>query len=523
VPARLGLRSAARTASRRTARPELSVISASALQAANSLSMVLASLPTHSISTSSDLGAADSVPVDVDVPRSAAARMREDLAAIQELRPSYSFWRHVFTIPDGAVVFGSAVDGRLLATFPVKGDWSAAGAWSDSSLAGTLDDAALPVDLSERRDAVAQRITTVSGPVINNLSRGLFVLPNAARYGAFLDEWKAIYERFGVPGNLGLAQALVESGLNGTARSEAGAVGFCQWMRGNWRRLQSLAPYPIDAQNQTTQAAYCAAYLSILGTKYGSFIPALSEHHAGGVNVGRVLINGEWLGGQAIRERYFLGSDFIHDLRTVAPGTYSDVYGTYGPRSFRYAEMIFGNTETVAQLASVIPQQQVFAIRSSRARTLAEIASAARIPTDEVRRFNPSLGSRIAAGTTIYLPRFLATLGSDASFWHRPPTDTYAAALDDFLAIAVPLDEWDSADFDDVLERFRERFTGSQSEEGRVMATVLRYVLAERHDSGHGAMLQEFRASTRIQQMFEEARQARDTFERSGAALPHTD
>ena len=41
--------------------------------------------------------------------------------------------------------------------------------------------------------------------------------------------------------------------------------------------------------------AYCAAYLTILATMYGSFIPALSEHHAGGVNVGRTLINGQRL------------------------------------------------------------------------------------------------------------------------------------------------------------------------------------------------------------------------------------
>lgn len=74
------------------------------------------------------------------------------------------------------------------------------------------------------------------------------------------------------------------------------------------RRTPILAPNVIEGQNQTTQAPYCAAYLTILATKYGSFIPALSEHHAGGTNVGRVVINGERLGGQSVRERYFLGS-----------------------------------------------------------------------------------------------------------------------------------------------------------------------------------------------------------------------
>jgi len=37
----------------------------------------------------------------------------------------------------------------------------------------------------------------------------------------FLSEWGAIYERFGVPAEVGLAQAIIESGLDGRARSSA--------------------------------------------------------------------------------------------------------------------------------------------------------------------------------------------------------------------------------------------------------------------------------------------------------------
>ena len=46
-----------------------------------------------------------------------------DFEAMQIYRPGYSFWQHVFTIPDGSVAFGSAEDGRLLAVFPSRGDW----------------------------------------------------------------------------------------------------------------------------------------------------------------------------------------------------------------------------------------------------------------------------------------------------------------------------------------------------------------------------------------------------------------
>ena len=64
-----------------------------------------------------------------------------------------------------------------------------------------------------------------AGPVLQNSTRGDALLRNAPRYGSFVAEWSAIYERFGVPPGIGLAQVILESGLNGTRRSEANAVG----------------------------------------------------------------------------------------------------------------------------------------------------------------------------------------------------------------------------------------------------------------------------------------------------------
>ena len=115
---------------------------------------------------------------------------------------------------------------------------------------------------------------------------------------------------------------------------------------------------------------YCAAYLTILATRYGSFIPALSEHHSGGTNVGRVLVNGTRLGGGDVRDRYFLGSQFARDLRKIALMGYRDIYRTYGPRSALYAEMTFGNAINVTNIASSMRQVQVFAMRTPRAISL---------------------------------------------------------------------------------------------------------------------------------------------------------
>ena len=86
-------------------------------------------------------------------------RLREDLATVKSLRPAYTFWQHLFTIPDGRIIVGSARDGRLLATFPAQGDWTRDGVWHDPSLkalvAGAL--AADPAQRSPRRGRAAAR------------------------------------------------------------------------------------------------------------------------------------------------------------------------------------------------------------------------------------------------------------------------------------------------------------------------------------------------------------------------------
>src|SRR4029434_5077798 len=165
----------------------------------------------------------------------------------------------------------------------------------------------LPKQLNARRDELVRLLTPVTGPLVHNPTRGQFLMPNAQRSASFLHEWGAIYERCGVPAEIGLAQAILESGLDGRARSRARAIGFCQFLSPDWAFLNRLSPVVIEAYNQTTQAPYCAAYLTILATMYDSFIPALSEHHAGGVHVGRTVINGERLGGVGSREQYLMG------------------------------------------------------------------------------------------------------------------------------------------------------------------------------------------------------------------------
>ena len=431
------------------------------------------------------------------------ARYQADLAAVRRSRPAYAFWQHIFTIPDGRIIFGSAEDGRLLATFPTRGSWAREGVWEDSALAGILDGLRLQSRLNRRRDQVEELLEPIVGLVVHNPTRGRFLSPHAERYGSFLGQWGDIYERFGVPAEIGLAQAIVESGLNGRARSRAQALGFCQWLRRNWNHLNRLAPNVIEVYNQTTQVPYCASYLTILATMYGSFIPALSEHHAGGVNVGRIVINGERLGGTDAREQYLIGAEFARDLRDISIRRYRDLFRTYGPRSFLYAEMVFGNTINVERLTAGTPQTLVFAMRAPRDIPLLEVTRQTGLSSDEVKRFNPALIKRVPAGANLYLPSYVPEFGPDVSFWHRSPSPEFASVLDEFVQLDASVQRWHEASFEPTLRGFQRRFEASDSEEGTVMATTLAYVIGDLRTSRRAAILDEFRTSRRILELFQ--------------------
>ena len=223
------------------------------------------------------------------------------------------------------------------------------------------------------------------------------------------------------------------------------------------------------------------------------------------MNVGRVLINGERLGGATTRDQYLLGSQFTRDLRRIDLYGFRDLYRTYGPRSYLYSEMVFGNMSTIRSLVASTPQTPIFAMRLPRPMTLSQIVKQTRLSADEIRRFNPALVKRVPAQADLYLPSYVRALGPDVSFWHRPPNARYSAALTDFLALDAASDAWDDGSIVPVLRAFEKRFRESKSDEGTVMATVLAFVIDDAESSGRRAILEAFRADENIHTLFDRA------------------
>jgi hypothetical protein len=214
------------------------------------------------------------------------------------------------------------------------------------------------------------------------------------------------------------------------------------------------------------------------------------------------VINGERLGGTSTQEQYFLGSDFAANLREISLLRYRDLYRTYGYKSSLYAEMVFGNMVNVRRLTAEHPQYPIFAMRLSKAVQAPDISARTGIKPDEVKRFNPALGARVPAQANLYLPFYVQAFGPDVSFWHRPPTTEYAEALNDFLRIEAGIARWHEASFEITLRTFQDRFEATRSEEGSVMATTLAYVISDLRTSRRAAILEDFRTSGRILDLF---------------------
>ena len=123
---------------------------------------------------------------------------------------------------------------------------------------------------------------------------------------------------------------------------------------------------------------------------------------------------------------------------------------------------------------------------------------------DAVKRFNPALVRRVPARANLYLPQYVAEFGPDVSFWHRPANPAYASVLNEFVRLNADVERWHEASFEPTLRGFQQRFEGTDTEEGTVMATTMAFVIDDLRHSRRAAILEEFRTSGRILRLFQQ-------------------
>ena len=339
------------------------------------------------------------------------ARVRADVAAMQAFRPGYPFWRHVFTIPDGSIAFGSAVDGRLLATFPAKGDWSRRAVWTDPTLAraprrpvacaqtGRATRAGGASHGTRRRTGAAQLDARRCAPheraEIRSLPRGVGRHLRAVR--------RARGHRPG-PGHLRI----------GPERHAA--------LERQRRRLLPVAAEELEATellladpDPGTEPDDAGALLRrvLVGPRHEIRIVhpralrAQRRRHERGTRADHRRAPG-WAD---VRARYLLGSQLARDLRTLPGKDYEEVYGSYGFRSHLYAEMVFGNAFNVSRLIASMPQMSIHAMRTPRAISLTEIVKRTVSPRTRCAASIRRSSIECPPGRALYLPSYVSEFG----------------------------------------------------------------------------------------------------------------
>ena len=165
------------------------------------------------------------------------------LVAMQTFRPGYPFWQHVFTLPDRWIVFGSGVDGRLLAVFPAKGNW-------------TRNRLGRPRTRPHPRRSTARRelgeagtggapLGARLGPVLHNSTRADALLPIPDSSRRFLAQWAGSTSGSAcLRTSAWLRSFSIRPDRYKALGSERG--GILPSLQRNWKRLDYFSPTPIE-------------------------------------------------------------------------------------------------------------------------------------------------------------------------------------------------------------------------------------------------------------------------------------
>jgi len=126
----------------------------------------------------------------------------------------------------------------------------------------------------------------------------------------------------------------------------------------------------------------------------------------------------------------------------------------------------------------------------------------------------------VQAQGMLYLPSYVSEFGDDVAFWRRPAPASFVAVLDEFMRLDASPERWDDPAFAPVLAEFKRRFSETNTEEGRVMETVLAYTMDQAYTSGRRTMLAEFRNDEEVRRLIERGVLELNVIREARASLP---
>ena len=211
--------------------------------------------------------------------------------------------------------------------------------------------------------------------------RGVAMQKATALSGYYFPIFEETFRRYGMPLELKYL-AVVESMLNPTAMSRAGALGIWQFMyrtaRAHGLRIDSYIDERMDVEKSTDAAA---RYLRTLYETFGDWPLAISAYNCGAGNVNK-----------AIRR-----ADGKRDFWSVYP---------YLPRETRrympaFAGMMYafsyGNFNSADSLAAFVPER-VDTFEVHRNLHMKQVSEVVGVPLDHLRYLNPKYYNDIIPG-----------------------------------------------------------------------------------------------------------------------------
>lgn len=218
--------------------------------------------------------------------------------------------------------------------------------------------------------------------------------------GSYFNLIEKVFDRFGIPEELKYL-AVIESGLNTNARSQAGAVGAWQLMSGTARLLGLKVNRHRDERRDLYKSTVAAAkYLSQLHDRFGNWLLVIAAYNCGPGGVLRA-INESGSEDFWDLKKYLPAESQRHVLKFLATAYILDRFASFF--GVDKTEFFANDLQPVPdQPAAVVSNKDMATLSISGKYSLPVIAKYLSMNINELNRLNPGLDQMMSSTASTY-------------------------------------------------------------------------------------------------------------------------